>query len=171
LNLLKKGCPIIAERHPLARVKYRYFTFISDRDKGLIPVLKKIFPDNHSMHCSVHIRRNVKDQYGMAACKYVDRLSKTYSVAEAEEFLSEIGRLKPEARVYVESIDPKVWCSTEWVHDTTLPPRYGITTSNNAEAVNSMCDEGRKLVWLFTVHFFWKKCVSEFVNCAKSIRI
>ena len=30
LKHLKDGCPIIAERHPLLRVKYRYFTFVSE---------------------------------------------------------------------------------------------------------------------------------------------
>jgi hypothetical protein len=157
LKHLKDGCPIIAERHPLLRVKYRYFTFVSDRDKGLIPALKKIFPENHSIHCSVHIKRNVKDKFGMAACKYVDRLSKTYSTAEAEDFLLQMEKVKPEARTYVEAIDPKVWRSTEWVVDSTLPPRYGITTSNNSESVNSMLDVGRKLAWLYTIHFVLEK--------------
>jgi hypothetical protein len=152
LEHLKKACPILVTPHPLARIKYCRFTFISDRDKGLIPALAIVFPNNHSIHCSVHIQRNVKDRFGKKVARYIDRLAKTYSHAEAEELLQAIGNEKPEARFYVEGIESSVWRATAWIDDRTLPPRYGITSSNASEAANAMINVARRQTWLYAVH-------------------
>ena len=60
LENLKESCPILCAIHPRIRCNYfSYFTFISDRDKGLIDAVSEIFPKNHHVHCTVHIARNV----------------------------------------------------------------------------------------------------------------
>jgi hypothetical protein len=58
LRLLKQACPIIStpERGP--------FIFVSDRDKGLKPALKKVFPDNCEMSCAKHIEAKRTQKFG-----------------------------------------------------------------------------------------------------------
>jgi MULE transposase domain len=46
---LKNACSLLEMDHPMQmHNKYAYFTFISDRDKGLVQALKDTFPRNHS---------------------------------------------------------------------------------------------------------------------------
>jgi hypothetical protein len=44
--------------HPKPGITKKYFTFISDRQKGLTEALAKVFPENHSCSCAIHIARN-----------------------------------------------------------------------------------------------------------------
>ena len=63
LSLLKQACPIICKQgFPCGRSNRKYtdtmtqFLLISDRDKGLKPALKKVFPDNYESDelCEAH---------------------------------------------------------------------------------------------------------------------
>jgi hypothetical protein len=68
LELLKVACPFICKQgfgsvtnggedvdmHPRSQ-----FLFTLDRDKGLQPALKEVFPDNIEMSCTKHIEANV----------------------------------------------------------------------------------------------------------------
>jgi hypothetical protein len=44
----KMALPVVTRTHPLERVTFPEFSFISDRDKGLVQGLEKHFPTNHS---------------------------------------------------------------------------------------------------------------------------
>ncbi|KAG7355389.1 hypothetical protein IV203_000075 [Nitzschia inconspicua] len=48
----------------------------------------------------------------------------------------------------VEGITANQWRSTAWVDDPTLPPRFGIVTTNMSESANSMVGEARTGSWL-----------------------
>jgi hypothetical protein len=48
-------------------------------------------------------------------------------------------------------IGPSKWRSTEWMKDTTLPPRYGIVSTNILESSNSMYEDARNLSWLHCI--------------------
>jgi hypothetical protein len=37
------------------------------------------------------------------------------------------------------------WSSTEWSRNITLPPQYGIVSTNSSEASNSMYEDARHL--------------------------
>ncbi len=72
LELLKEACRVICEQgyrsvdggedvdiHPQSQ-----FLFTLDRDKGLKPALKEVFPDNIEMSCAKHIEANVTTKFG-----------------------------------------------------------------------------------------------------------
>ena len=40
------------------------------------------------------------------------------------------------------------WRSTAWLDDLTLPPRFGIVTSNMSESMNNMFEKARDGSWL-----------------------
>ena len=57
---LKSTCGVLTIDHKFEKCNpYKLFTFISDRDKGLIPALKDTFPLNHHSKCLFHIKQNV----------------------------------------------------------------------------------------------------------------
>ena len=70
LTLLKEASPILSTQgfhdsvegmeFPRTFLDYRHpFLFVSDRDKGLKPVLQAVFPRNRAVSCAKHIEANV----------------------------------------------------------------------------------------------------------------
>ena len=160
LENLKKSCPCMVIPLP-GNDKYKYYTIISDREKGMIRACSELFPNNHHMHCSVHIARNVQKQFGNVASRIVSKIAQTYSIIEESELMDELNKLNPEIITYINNIDPNVWRSSAWTENHELPPRYGITTSNISESLNSMVDEFRDGSWLDTIIGIIKKMVSR----------
>ena len=52
---------------------------------------------------------------------------------------------------YVTDIIPNTWRNTCWNLDDSLPPRYGINTSNISESSNSMFEKARDCSWLDSI--------------------
>ena len=154
LNLLKEACPILDLRgndgqdippreHP--------FLFVSDRDKGLLPALREVFPRNLDISCARHIQQNVKTRYGKDCAMHIITIARTYSRRKASDKLDMIHQLKPSAADYVANLDTSgvLWKYSQWVDpERYLPPRYGIITSNTSECVNSMFNQARDLAWM-----------------------
>ncbi len=148
LTHLKASCKVLVSPHTNERCRpYKRFTFISDRDKGLETSMKEIFPENHHTYCQVHIKRNVKKHFGPKAADIVQKIGETFSSRQEGYWLYKLKEKNPAAYEYIEAIDPKTWRPTTWMQLTNLPPRYGIKSSNDAEAVNKLFLEARKLNW------------------------
>ncbi|KAG7357678.1 hypothetical protein IV203_002366 [Nitzschia inconspicua] len=54
-------------------------------------------------------------------------------------------------------IDPKQWMDSAWLQDDTLPPRYGVRSSNISESANSMFERERSGNWLEAIDGILKK--------------
>ena len=112
LELLHNALEILVMEHPKARVRYKYFLFVSDRQKGLINALRKVFPDNHSSFCAIHLAHNTENIGGKKVSKYVHPLATTFSIHQADEWLEKIGTISNKARQYLEEIPANQWRST-----------------------------------------------------------
>jgi len=153
LTNLKEACPLIAEQGSESiadgdGVEKRMFLFVSDRDKGLKPALRDVFPSNHEMSCAKHIEANVSQKYGKQCGKYVIAIAKSFSTRHSSELLDTIRAIKATAATYLEDITRSgiLWQSTQWLNPNPyLPPRYGIVTSNTSESVNNKFAEARNL--------------------------
>ncbi|KAI2505523.1 MULE transposase domain [Fragilaria crotonensis] len=166
LRYLKKACPIIGEQVygnvDVDGVARPPFLFISDRDKGLKPALKAVFPDKFEMSCAKHIEGNVAQKFGKQCSKYVLAIAKTFLTRNSSRLFEEVRRIKPEAATYLDEItdnDRVLWRTTQWYSSSTavvIPPRYGIVTSNTSEAVNNMFSEARDVGWL--------ECVNKLID-------
>jgi hypothetical protein len=151
LELLHLSIELLVMDHPDAMVLWKYFTFISDRQKGLIGALKKVFPENHSCFCAIHIARNAEKHCGKRVADVVSKLSKTFSHLVSAYYLDKIGKATKKGRKYLEDIPAEQWRSTSWLDDRTLPPRYGITSTNMSESANNMFEAARDGSWLYTL--------------------
>jgi Transposase, Mutator family len=161
LEHLREGVPTLVLPHPRKEVMKKYFTFISDRQKGLRQALTDIFPENHSCYCAVHIARNVQVKFGKKMSKYVMPLSQTFSPSFSAEILS---KMTEDCRKYVEDIPASAWRNTEWLRDKSLPPRYGVRTSNMSEFTNSMFEPARDCSWLQSIHTIVTKMMERIVE-------
>jgi hypothetical protein len=154
LEHMKACLPVLDTEHRKANVAYKRFTFMSDRNKGLLEALKEVFPLNHSCCCAIHIARNVESKFGAKNAKFVVQLAKTFSTTYADDILQ---RMNVPARTYVSKIDAQVWRSVAWLQDESLPPRYGIVTSNMSESVNNMFENARDVHWLSSLNMMLTK--------------
>jgi hypothetical protein len=146
LRLLRQAFPIITDyqrEHP--------FVFVSDRDKGLKPALRDVFPNNRETSCAFHIKENVRVKYGHLVASRVMAMAKTYSKRYYNYLLDAIRGINPAAAEYINNITDSgvVWTNSQWSDSNlALPPRFGEVTSNTSESVNSMFDSARDLVWM-----------------------
>ncbi|KAG7359717.1 MULE transposase domain containing protein [Nitzschia inconspicua] len=104
LELLVQAVPLLKMQHPDNHCKFCYFTFISDRQKGLIQALQQVFPDNHHCFCCVHITRNVEKDVGKQVAKHVYALSATISKRESDELMAKINAISVRRKKYLEGI-------------------------------------------------------------------
>jgi hypothetical protein len=130
LQLLKEACPIInnqgygdTDTDGIVRPQ---FLFISDRDKGLKPVLKSVFPNKYEMSCAKHIEANVAQKFGKQCAKYVCSIAKTFSTRASSYLFDEIRKVKPQAAVYLDNLTESgvLWRSTQWYSNSTPPCAY-----------------------------------------------
>ena len=169
LELLRSALEILVMEHPKICVSYKYFSFISDRQKGLINALRKVFPDNLSHYCSIHIARNAESIAGRRLGKLVHPLSKTFSHRLAGDLLEKIGQISTKGREYLDAIPDKQWRSTAWLDDRTMPPRFGIVTSNMSESMNNMFAEARDGSWLHSFDFILSKMMERISKLRKEV--
>jgi hypothetical protein len=74
-----------------------------------------------------------------------------------EIWLNDLEKECTAAYNYVTNISPDIWLSTEWVTNTSLPPRYGIVNSNMSESTNNMLEQARHVSWLEAIDFIITK--------------
>ena len=147
LTKLQEACPIISQE----KNNTYPFTFISDRDKGLKPALAAVvFPRNVDVHCAKHIESNVRQRYdaqcGCSIChsNCKDLLNPTTGVVHRANTKDKISRSN------ISGGNWRTLENTSWLEDdASLPPQYGIVTSNMAESINNMLLEARNMPsWL-----------------------
>ena len=100
----------------------------------------------------------------------VFQLSKTFSVRYADFLLKRIEKVSKKAAEYVKAIEPERWRSTAWQQDDTLPPRYGIITTNMSESANNMFEKARDGSWLSTMDTILSKMMERICLLRKKRR-
>ena len=74
--LLKQVCPIILEQGFGGigeGVSECLFDFVSNRDKGIKPALREVFPEHCESSCAKHIEANITQRYGRKCGHYSTR--------------------------------------------------------------------------------------------------
>ena len=162
---LETACSVLTLPHPIERVTYNLFTFVSDRDKGLIESLDSTFPHNHATHCAIHLQRNVETKFDIRSARREHSIAGTFSKRLVLECLHEMEEINEGARAYLEAVPINSWCSTAWLDNPTLPPRYGIITTNMSESMNNMLSDARDGSWFETIDFIMCKIISRASTC------
>jgi hypothetical protein len=170
LEGLRSSIECLIAAHPVPSVAYRYFSFVSDRSKGLMSALRKVFPENYHWYCAIHLARNTEKWGGQRVTSDVFQLSKTFSVRYADFLLKRIEKVSKKAAEYVKAIEPERWRSTAWQQDDTLPPRYGIITTNMSESANNMFEKARDGSWLSTMDTILSKMMERICLFRKKVK-
>jgi len=133
--------------------------FISDKDKGILPAMNNIFPQNNHLSCTFHISQNVKGRFGKEVSKFVNSLS----VCKSEmAFLNEMEKLKSvntDAFEYISSLDLKAFV------DCYVPDgRFDFYTSNISESLNGTLFSSRKESYLVLANHIVMKMSTWFAK-------
>jgi hypothetical protein len=93
----------------------------------------------------------VQSKFGKPVATDVCNIAKTFSSYQEEKMINKIKSKSAAGYEYLfgdRGIEASKWRSTEWLKQKTLPPQYGITTSNISESLNSMFEDAREMPWL-----------------------
>jgi transposase-like protein len=88
--------------------KYEY-VFISDREKGLLLALNKVFPKAIQAHCCNHIADNLATTYGNKCKPLFWACARAKTKLAYENALQELRKHKVAAAEYIDTIPHKTW--------------------------------------------------------------
>lgn len=134
------------------------FAIISDRGKGLDPAIAKFFPEPYAFHyyCTQHLAENVKERFSTEIESLFRQLMQVPTISEHASIISKIFEISAAAVTYIDGIgDRSHYCKA--YAPLFDYPRYGHTTSNIGESMNSRLREERKLTPLYCLEAIWIK--------------
>ncbi|GJT35535.1 heat stress transcription factor B-4-like protein [Tanacetum coccineum] len=91
------------------------FTFITDRQKGIIPAIKTIYPSAEHKYCLRHIHENIKQ--GWCGQEYKDLLWRAASATNVRDFekcMLELKTMNPKAHEWLNKIPAEHWARSHF---------------------------------------------------------
>ncbi|GJT67917.1 hypothetical protein Tco_1019397 [Tanacetum coccineum] len=86
------------------------FTFISDRQKGIIPAIKTVYPSAEHKYCLRHLHENIKQGWCRQAYKdLLWRAASATNVKDFEKCMLELKTINPKAHAWLNKIPAEHW--------------------------------------------------------------
>ncbi|CAM6120502.1 unnamed protein product [Calypogeia fissa] len=133
--------------------------FISDRDKGLVQAVETEFPGQLHAYCVQHIKANSRALTDQDAVTFFNQVVASKTKEEYDELLADfVPKTDVQSALvpYLRKIDPAIY-----VRYAFPARRWGHTTSNVAEVINSVIKPQRKLPALLICDAMWQYCMEE----------
>ena len=134
----------------------REVVVMSDREKGLVGVVKEAVPNCYPGYCVRHIVKNFL-KYKVKVSELIWRAASTYSKKRFDECIRLIELVTPEGGSSIRDIPAERWANSHFP-----AKRFGHLTSNVAESCNAMMKGVRKHFPFNAVIEFLKKVSSIF---------
>lgn len=118
------------------------WTIMTDKQKGLIPVVKQVFPDSEHRFCVRHLYANFNEKYkGEILKKQLWACARSSSVQQWTRNMEKMKTLNEDAYKWLEKMPPNTWVRAYFSEF----PKYDILLNNNYEVFNSYILEAREL--------------------------
>ncbi|KAJ0546957.1 putative Zinc finger, SWIM-type, MULE transposase domain-containing protein [Helianthus annuus] len=117
-----------------------HFTFISDRQKGLMAAIQKLFPLAEHRFCLKHIHENMKLSY--KGKLYKDKLwkaAKCTTIVQFEEAMEELKAFNKNAHAWLSKIPPQHWTLSHFSGRAVS----NMLMNNTCESFNSKIIDAR----------------------------
>ncbi|KAI3703759.1 hypothetical protein L1987_73954 [Smallanthus sonchifolius] len=142
------------------------FTFISDRQKGLIPALAKVFPSAEHRFCLRHLHQNMKLRWrGKAFKDLLWGCATTTTVQEFRSKMEELRTFNTEAHKWLSSIPPQHWTRSHF----TGRAKTDVLLNNMCEVLNGKLVEARDQPIISALEFIREYLAKRIVNVIKVI--
>ena len=132
-------------------------SLISDRDKGIAYAAETVFPLVHHLHCTQHIKENVKTRFGQEISRIFPSLVHAGSKDRFDSQLEIVRGLNEEAADYIDAIQ-----HDRWARYAVKTPRFGYTTSNVAEQTNAWLRSHRASTIIHLYDSIWSWQASQY---------
>ncbi|KAB1203081.1 hypothetical protein CJ030_MR8G005531 [Morella rubra] len=144
------------------------WTFMSDRQKGLVPAFDVVMPQADHRFCVRHLYANFRDA-GHRGVALKDKLwgaATAYTESEFNKKMDELKALSPDAHEYLRKIDPSVW-SRSWFHTHS---KSDLVVNNLCECFNSYVLQARDKPIISMVEMIRKKLMRRYQLKREGIR-
>ncbi|KAJ9543460.1 hypothetical protein OSB04_023167 [Centaurea solstitialis] len=116
------------------------FTFISDRQKGIIPAIAKVFPSAEHRFCYRHILENVKLKWkGKAYNDLLWRCAAATTVPQFHAEMEQVRKFNVDAYNWLKQIPPHHWSRSHF----TGRAKCDVLLNNMCEVFNKQLVDGR----------------------------
>ncbi|GJZ41046.1 mutator type transposase [Tanacetum coccineum] len=126
------------------------FTFVSDRQKGIIPVIANLFPNAEHRYCVKHIHENMKKRWnGNAYKELLWTAASTTTVPEFQKAMEKLKEFSKEAYEWLNLIPPQHWSRSHF----SVRAKSDVLLNNMCEVFNGKLVGGRDKPIISTLEF------------------
>nr|GEZ97890.1 hypothetical protein [Tanacetum cinerariifolium] len=137
------------------------FTFISDRQKGIIPAIKTVFLNVEHIYCLQHIHEIIKQGWCVQAYKYLLwRAASATSVKEFEKYMLELKTKNPKAHERLNKIPPEHWAISYF----SGRAKFDVLLNNICEVFNGKIVDDRDKLVITLLEYIRKYCMKRIMN-------
>ncbi|GKB49561.1 heat stress transcription factor B-4-like protein [Tanacetum coccineum] len=137
------------------------FTFISDRQKGIIPAIKTVYPSAEHRYCLRHIHENMKQGWcGQAYKDLLWRAASATNVRDFEKCMLELKTMNPKAHEWLNKIPAEHWARSHF----SGRAKSDLLLNNICEVFNGKIVRGRDKPVITLLEYIREYCMKRIVN-------
>ncbi|XP_071714359.1 uncharacterized protein [Rutidosis leptorrhynchoides] len=137
------------------------FTFISDRQKGLIEAIKKHFPVAEHRYCLRHLQQNMRERWSGTAYKnHLWNCATALTVPEFNEAMQKLKSFSEPCYVWLSKVPPKHWARSHF----TGRAKSDILLNNICEVFNRWLVDARDKPIITMLEYIREYCMKRIVN-------
>ncbi|KAK1423947.1 hypothetical protein QVD17_19258 [Tagetes erecta] len=142
------------------------FTFVSDRQKGIIQALEKVFPCAEHRYCLRHIHENMKLNFkGLAYKEFIWKLASATTEIKFYKIMEDLKKFNNEAAIWLSKIPPKHWSRSHF----SGRAHSDVLLNNMCESLNSKLVDGRDKPIITALEFIREYLMRRIVIVLKVI--
>ncbi|XP_052626793.1 uncharacterized protein LOC128133411 [Lactuca sativa] len=143
------------------------FTFISDRQKGVIPAIEQLFPNTEHRYCLRHIHENMRKQWRAREFKeFIWRCATTTTIQEFQSTMRELAEYDRAAHDWLNQIPPMHWARS---HFTDRAISH-VLINNMCGVLNGKLEKGRDKPIITCLEFIREYLMKRICNVVKEQR-
>ncbi|XP_035844066.1 uncharacterized protein LOC110932042 [Helianthus annuus] len=142
------------------------FVFMSDRQKGILEAVSRLFPCAEHRFCVRHIHENMQLTFkGRAYKDILWKLARSTTVFYFEKTMEELKRMNTKAHLWLSKIDPIHWSRSHF----TGRGKSDVLLNNMCEVFNSKILDGRDKPIITILEYIREYCMRRIVNVLQVI--
>ncbi|XP_076943352.1 uncharacterized protein LOC143613561 [Bidens hawaiensis] len=143
------------------------FTFMSDRQKGLIQAVDKLFPSAEHRFCERHIEDNLRSLFkGKLLRDALWKLTRCTSPTQYEREMNNLKNLNKRCHLWVSKIPPETWSRSHF----SGRAMSDVLTNNMCECFNSKLVDGRDKPIITLLEYIREYVMRKIVTVLKSVK-
>ncbi|KAJ9541378.1 hypothetical protein OSB04_027884 [Centaurea solstitialis] len=142
------------------------FTFISDRQKGIIPAIEKLYPNAEHRFCVRHIQENMKQKWkGKAFEDHVWKCAKATTIPLFDKFMEEFKAFNDKAHGWLKQIPPQHWSRAHFSGRS----HCDVLLNNMCEVFNRRLIDARDQPIITALEYIREYLMKRITNVGKMI--